>query len=106
MSETPSLDIKKTGRFLVIGGVALIGIAIAWWAAFYGSMEALQAETFPCVAITTQECGFIVGMSGLAGLFSAEGPGGGIPIYRPAVLWIGIAMLVAGMVLPKLSSSR
>lgn len=106
MSEATSIDLKKTGRFLVIGGVAFVALAIVWWVAFYGSMEALEAETLPCLAITTQDCGFIVGMSGLAGLFSAEGLGGGIPFYRPAILWVGIAMLVAGIVLPKLSASK
>ena len=75
-------------RLLQPIGMALIAIAVVWWITFYtkaggvgGAWECLVYSAAPCLDTITK--------SELAGAFA----------YRPFLMWIGLALWLAGIVL-------
>ena len=93
------MDLKRLGMFLIIGGVALIAAAFAWWMMFYSSIlqELARApgapasgnsvfDLFSCFYSSRDVCGFISGFARMLGRTP----------YEPMVLWLGLAGLVAG----------
>ena len=75
-------------RLLQPIGMALIAVAVVWWITFYtkaggigGAWECLFYSAAPCLDTITK--------SELAGAFA----------YRPFLMWIGLALWLAGIVL-------
>jgi len=75
-----------------IGGIIIL-VALVWWYRFFGGLveeaDANLVEALPCLAIASGECGLAVGLASLIG----------ITAYTPVVFWIGVAVLVAGVVI-------
>ena len=93
------MDLRRLGTFLIIGGVALIVAAFAWWMMFYSSIlqELARApaspasgsnvfDLFGCFYSSKDICGFISGFARLIGRTP----------YEPMVLWLGLAGSIAG----------
>ena len=87
--EIRGADDRHPGiRLLQPIGMALIAVAVVWWITFYskaggigGAFECLIYSAAPCVeAITKAEA---------AGAFA----------YHPFLMWLGLALWVAGIVL-------
>jgi hypothetical protein len=93
------MDLRRLGMFLMIGGIALIAAAFAWWMMFYSSIlgELAKApgapaggnsvfDLFSCFYSSRDVCGFIAGFARMMGRTP----------YEPMVLWLGLAGLAAG----------
>ena len=94
------MNFKRLGTFLIIGGLAVIVAACAWWMMFYSSVltELAKAPGAPaggasvfdlasCLYSSRDVCGFIAGFARMMG----RSP------YEPMVLWLGVAGLIAGV---------
>jgi MFS family permease len=75
-------------RLLQPIGVALIAVAVVWWITFYTKVGGIGGA-FECLVIPTAPCQETVTTAELTGYFA----------YRPFLLWIGLALWVAGIVL-------
>jgi len=69
-------------------GVALMSVALVWWITFYTKVGGIGGA-WECLLITTAPCADTLTKSELAGYFA----------YRPFLMWIGIALWLAGIVL-------
>jgi hypothetical protein len=96
-----AVDFKRLGTILIIGGVAVIVAAVAWWFAFYSAImsELSRAPNAPpggnsvfnvisCLYSSQDVCGFIAGFARLLGRTP----------YEPMLLWLGLGGLVVGVV--------
>jgi hypothetical protein len=95
------VDFKRLGTILIIGGSAVTVAAFAWWLAFYSTIvnELSRAPNAPrttsvfdlasCLYSSRDVCGFIAGFARLLG----KTP------YEPMLLWLGLGVLVAGVVI-------
>ncbi len=68
--------------------MALIAVAIVWWITFYTKLGGIGGA-WECLFFTTAACADTVAKSELAGYFA----------YRPFLMWIGVALWLAGVVL-------
>lgn len=71
-------------------GIALMGIAVIWWFAYYAQWQGafgLLSVKLPCLDGATREC-----------LLVQRAIEGNIPTYSPVVWWLGLAAFVAGFV--------
>lgn len=91
-----SLDLQQLINVLLVGGGAIICVAVVWWAYFYNQvMRGLTggrgglSEAFSCLYSSGGPCGFVSGMSQL----------GGLTPYNPVAFWIGAVLLGIGVVL-------
>jgi hypothetical protein len=62
--------------------------ALVWWITFYTKVGGIGGA-WECLLITTASCADTLTKSELAGYFA----------YRPFLMWIGIALWLAGIVL-------
>ena len=69
-------------------GMALIAMAIVWWITFNTKVGGIGGA-FECLFITTGPCADTIARSELEGYFA----------YRPFLMWIGVALWLAGVVL-------
>jgi MFS family permease len=69
-------------------GIALIGVAIVWWITFYTKVGGIGGA-WECLFITTAPCAETVTQAELHGFFA----------YRPFLMWLGLALWVAGVML-------
>lgn len=96
------MDFKRLGSILIIGGIAVMAAAFAWWLSFYSSIlrELARApaapptsnsvfDLFSCFYSSRDVCGFIAGFARLVGRTP----------YEPMLLWVGLAGLVVGVVI-------
>ena len=95
------MDIKKLGNILAAGGVAVLIGAVAWWYSFFSSImrdvssvpgargEINIFDAKSCIYTSSDFCGLISGGARLLG----KTP------YEPKVFWIGLAGLVAGLLI-------
>lgn len=86
-------------RALIVLGLILLFVGLIWWGVFYGGaankmgmpvMDFLQ-ETLPCTVYTTDVCALFRSIGGFAGYSP----------YQPVMLWVALAILVVGIVLPR-----
>ena len=75
-------------RLLQPIGMALIAVAIVWWTTFYTKLGGVGGA-WECLFFTTATCADTVAKLELAGYFA----------YRPFLMWIGVALWLAGVVL-------
>jgi hypothetical protein len=95
------MDLKKLGNILAAGGVAVLIGAVAWWYSFFSSImrdvssvpgargEISIFDAKSCIYTSSDFCGLISGGARLLG----KTP------YEPKVFWIGLAGLVAGLLI-------
>ena len=81
-------EINRNIRLLQPIGMALIAVAIVWWITFYTKLGGMGGA-WECLFFTTAACADTVAKSELAGYFA----------YRPFLMWIGVALWLAGVVL-------
>ena len=94
------MDFKRLGGILIMGGLAVVAAAFAWWLSFYSSIlgELSRApaappsgnsvfDLFSCFYSSRDVCGFIAGFARLVGRTP----------YEPMLLWLGLAGLVVGV---------
>ncbi|MGA7546186.1 MAG: OFA family MFS transporter, partial [Methyloceanibacter sp.] len=69
-------------------GLVLIAVALVWWITFYTKVGGIGGA-WECLFITTAPCADTISQAELAGTFA----------YHPFLMWIGLALWVAGVVL-------
>ena len=69
-------------------GLVLIAVALVWWITFYTKVGGIGGA-WECLFITTTPCADTISQAELAGTFA----------YHPFLMWIGVALWVAGIVL-------
>ena len=69
-------------------GMALIAVAVVWWATFYTTVGGVGGA-WECLIYTAAGCQQAIAEAELAGGFA----------YRPFLMWIGLALWLAGVVL-------
>jgi MFS family permease len=69
-------------------GLVLIAAALVWWITFYTKVGGIGGA-WGCLFITTTPCADTISQAELAGTFA----------YHPFLMWIGVALWVAGIVL-------
>ena len=84
----PSLEVNRNVRLLQQIGMALIAVALVWWITFYTKAGGISGA-WQCLFITTGPCADGIAKSELAGYFA----------YRPFLMWIGVALWLAGVIL-------
>jgi MFS family permease len=84
----PAEEVNRNVRLLQPIGMALIAVALVWWITFYTQAGAI-AGAWQCLFVTTGPCADAVAKAELAGSFA----------YRPFLMWIGVALWLAGVVL-------
>jgi hypothetical protein len=75
-------------RLLQPIGMALIAIAVVWWITFYTKAGGVDGA-WECLIYSAAPCLDTINKSELAGAFA----------YRPFLMWIGLALWLAGIVL-------
>ncbi|HZJ13167.1 MAG TPA: OFA family MFS transporter [Methyloceanibacter sp.] len=75
-------------RLLQPIGMALIAVAVVWWITFYTQAGGIGGA-WECLFFTATSCQNTITQAELAGSFA----------YRPFLMWIGLALWVAGIVL-------
>jgi hypothetical protein len=68
--------------------MALIAVALVWWITFYTKAGGIGGA-WQCLFITTGPCADGIAKTELAGYFA----------YRPFLMWIGVALWLAGVIL-------
>lgn len=87
------MNANKLGSILFKAGVLITMVAVVWWGMTYGQ-RAMDVGAGLNKALT---CLYSSGgLCGMASSFSKLG--GGTP-YEPLVFWVGVLLLVAGLVL-------
>jgi MFS family permease len=82
-------DEPKAGtRLLQPLGVALLSVAVVWWITYYTKVAGISGA-WECLFITTTPCGQTIDAAELQGYFA----------YRPVLIWIGLAVWAAGVIL-------
>jgi MFS family permease len=84
----PTHEINRTVRLLQPIGMCLIAFSLVWWITTYTKLGGLGGA-WECLVFTTDACAEAMARPELAGYFA----------YRPFLLWIGVAMWLAGVVL-------
>jgi hypothetical protein len=96
------MDLKKLSSILMILGAGLAVAAVIWWYAFYsriiGELNQLTPgsdtsnssvlDALSCLYSGGGVCSLVTGLASLAG----KTP------YEPMVLWLGIGVLVGGLI--------
>ena len=83
-----SREVNPSVRWLQAIGMVLIAVALVWWITFYTKVGGI-GDAWQCLMITTGPCADTIAKSELAGYFA----------YRPFLIWIGLALWLAGIVL-------
>ena len=95
------MDIKKLGSLLLIGGALVLVAAVIWWYSFYASIMSDVSnvpgargqfnvfDAWSCLYTSSDFCGLVSGGARLLG----KTP------YEPKVFWIGLAAVVAGLLI-------
>lgn len=80
---------NKFSAFLFKAGVLVTLISVVWWGFTFGQMAADLSTGFnnalTCLYSSGGLCGFAGGLAGVS--------------YEPAVFWVGVALLMSGLVL-------
>ena len=95
------MDFKKLGNLLMAAGaVALVG-AVIWWFSFYSSLarELGRATGGQGDASVFDAWTCIYSSSGVCALVAAVAPLTGKTAYEPMLFWLGLAGLIAGVVI-------
>ncbi len=77
---------KNLPQLATTAGVVLLVLSVSWWQQTYG----ITVDYMKCFAFTDGVCR----VSSIGKIFGGAG-------YNPAVFWIGLICLVAGLVLKK-----
>ena len=93
-------SVRLLYTFLVGLGAALTAFAVIWWAVFYqsiiqGTPYRLQ-DALPCLYSSAGVCSSIIAISQLAG----RSP------YTPEVLWFGIGLIFASVLVSAMRPRR
>jgi MFS family permease len=81
-------EISRNIRLLQPIGMCLIAFSLVWWITTYTKLGALGGA-WECLVFTTGACAEAMTRPELTGYFA----------YRPFLMWIGVAMWLAGVVL-------
>ena len=88
------MDLKKLGNLLTAGGAVVLIGAVAWWYSFFSSVK----REVPNVNLN-DALGCLYSSGDLCGLVSIGARMLGTTPYDPKVFWIGLAGLVAGLLI-------
>ena len=90
--EGVKTDVQKMTHALTrLGSLIIIG-ALVWWNAFYSEMLGQHDSLFDvldCLASSSGACGMITATTSLKGE----------TVYNPTVFWVGITVLVIGLIM-------
>jgi MFS family permease len=81
-------EVSRNVRLLQPIGMALIATALVWWITFYTKAGGI-GEAWACLIWVTSHCAAVMGQS----------QAGGLLVYYPFLMWLGIAVWLAGIVL-------
>jgi MFS family permease len=84
----PAAAVNRNIRLLQPAGMALIAVALVWWIHFYTKAGGIDGA-WECLVFTASFCQSAIAQAELAGSFA----------YRPFLMWIGLALWLAGIVL-------
>jgi MFS family permease len=84
----PAHEVNRNIRLLQPVGMALMAVAIVWWIRTYNTVGGL-GSAWECLVFTTSACAEMLTRPELAGFLT----------YRPFLMWIGLALWLAGVVL-------
>lgn len=87
------MEVKKLSQILIVIGGIITGIALIWWAAFYGEVAqefgGNLGDALKCLFSSGGECAFVTGIAQMVGSTP----------YNPVVFWVGIVILGVGLIL-------
>jgi MFS family permease len=81
-------EVNRNVRLLQPVGMALIAVALVWWITSYTQAGGI-AGAWQCLFLTTAPCADAIAKADLAGAFA----------YKPFLMWVGVALWLAGVVL-------
>jgi MFS family permease len=81
-------DASRNIRLLQSIGMALIAVALVWWITFYTKAGGI-GEAWTCLIWVAAHCATVMGQAQAKGLLA----------YYPFLMWLGIAVWLAGVVL-------
>jgi MFS family permease len=81
-------EASRNIRMLQTIGMALIAVALVWWITFYTKVGGL-GEAWTCLVWISAHCATVMG----------QAQGKGMLAYYPFLMWLGIAVWLAGVVL-------
>jgi hypothetical protein len=88
------MNTKSLGTNFLILGVVLLGVAVYWWATFYGPIVHHVGSSMTRVSSCLYSQGGICGVTrGVAELVGQSNP------YHPIVCWAGAVFTLLGAVL-------
>ncbi len=87
------MNMKRLANLLLGFGLLLIIVAVAWWAYFYqGLMREVNkplSDALSCLYASDGACAWVNSAAHLLGKTA----------YEPGLLWIGVGIFVAGLLL-------
>jgi MFS family permease len=81
-------EASRNIRLLQAIGMSLIAVALVWWITFYTELGGI-GQAWACLIWVTAHCATLMGQSQAEGLLA----------YYPFLMWLGIAVWLAGVVL-------
>ncbi|MCX6602197.1 MAG: MFS transporter, partial [Acidobacteria bacterium] len=86
----PTVGVLEVGKdfWLKFAGAVSLLLSLSWWLYFYLAAKEV-ASTLPCLLYTNEKCQALVTAAEAAGKFA----------YKPYLTWIGLALLVVGIVM-------
>jgi MFS family permease len=87
-AESRAQEASRNVRMLQRIGMALISVALVWWITFYMKVGGF-GEAWPCLIWVTDHCATTMG----------QAQGQGLLAYYPFLMWLGLAVWIAGVVL-------
>ena len=86
----PTIGVVEAGTdfWLKFAGAVSLLLSLSWWLYFYLAAKEV-ASTLPCLLYTSDKCQALVTAAEAAGKVA----------YQPYLTWIGLALLVAGIVM-------
>jgi len=84
----PAQEVSRNIRLLQPLGMCLIAVSLVWWITFYTKIGGI-GEAWSCLVWVTSHCATTMGQSQAEGML----------VYYPFVMWLGIAIWLAGVIL-------
>jgi hypothetical protein len=100
-SAEAGVDFKRLGNILMAAGGVVLAGALIWWFTFYSSLardfsratggrgDASIFDAWTCLYSSSGTCGLVAGIASFTGK----------TVYEPMVFWLGLAGLIAGLVI-------
>jgi hypothetical protein len=93
MIASPARSPARAARAVLIFGLAVAALAVAWWLAYYSQYQGLAglSAKLACLTSDAPECVTIQMLIGPSA----------IPVYSPMLMWAGMVVALIGLYLTR-----